>query len=74
VTKVQHERAEVEDERRNRALTDEDVKAIVDELEARVSTAFFRNLGKGIFGLFWNAALIGILALAGYGAWLEIKK
>ena len=59
---------QVEDERRARSLTDDDVTLIVDEIEKRVAGMFFKNLGRGIWGMVWNAILIVFLMLIGYGA------
>lgn len=46
-----------------RNLTDDDVKALVDELEKRLE----QQVGKGLIGLLWKAAVLGFLALAAYG-------
>lgn len=46
-----------------RNLTDEDVKALIDELESRLE----QQVGKGLIGLLWKAAVLGFVALAAYG-------
>jgi len=55
------------DERRYRALTDDDVKKIVDCLEDRLEQRFYINLGRGIWAFVWRAAVAGLLALAAWG-------
>ena len=55
------------EERRQRSLTDDDVKAIVDGLEERILSRMYLNAGKGILSLAWRAFLIIVLALAIYG-------
>jgi len=54
-------------ERRDRALTDDDVKKIVDCLEDRLEERFYVNLGKGIWAFVWRAAIAALLALAAWG-------
>lgn len=54
-------------ERRHRMLTDEDVKAVADELEHRLVARFYSNLGRGVWSLVWKAVVVGLLALAAYG-------
>ena len=74
VTEAQKEQTELEVERRGRVLTEEDVKAIVDEFESRMAARFYQNLGRGIWGLVWNAFIIIAFALAGYGAWKDLHS
>lgn len=52
----------------DRHLTEADVDAIVSALERRVAEKFYRDLGKGVWGLVWKALVIGLLAVAAYGA------
>jgi hypothetical protein len=51
-----------------RQLTDDDVIAIVDALEGRLTDKFYRDLGKGLWGLFWKAVIGVIVFVAAYGA------
>ena len=51
-----------------RQLSDADVAAIVDALEARVNERFVRNVGSGVLSFVWKAVVIGLLTLAAYGA------
>lgn len=53
----------------NRNLTDEDIKALGDELERRMVQRFYIDLGRGVWGLAWKAVVLAILAFAAYGAW-----
>jgi len=55
------------EERRDRALTDDDVKKIVDCLEDRLEQRFYINLGKGIWAFVWRASVAALLAFAAYG-------
>lgn len=51
-----------------RSLSDEDVTAIVDGLESRLTDKFYRDVGKGLWGLVWKGLLTAMLFLAAYGA------
>ncbi len=57
---------------RHRLLTDEDIDAIADVLEARLVQRFYSNLGQGVWGLAKKGAIMALLALAAYGAFTEI--
>jgi hypothetical protein len=54
------------DEDRN--LTDNDVKAIVDQLESRWVERFYGDLGRGVWGVFWKAAIVSLIGIAAYGS------
>jgi hypothetical protein len=54
-------------ERRERALTEADIKALADELEDRLVRRFYTNLGRGLWGLIWRAFMLGMLGLAACG-------
>jgi len=56
-----------EEKRKDRSLTNADVKKIVDCLEQRIEQRFYINLGKGVWSFVWRAAAVGLLALAAYG-------
>lgn len=60
------------DERRHRSLTEEDITAIADVLEARLVNRFYSNLGRGVWGLAKKGAILALLALASYGALTKI--
>lgn len=51
-----------------RQLSDADVTAIVDALETRLTDKFYRDVGKGIWGIVWKAILSAMLFVAAYGA------
>jgi hypothetical protein len=51
-----------------RQISDEDVTAIVEALEGRLTDKFYRDLGKGLWGLFWKAVVGAIVFVAAYGA------
>lgn len=58
----------------NRTLTEDDVKAIVDELEHRAAQRFQINIGRGVLGLLWKVCLYLMIWLAAYGAAGGFKK
>lgn len=68
MTEHQKSNAEIELERRNRALTDDDVQALADEFESRLVSRFYANLGRGIWGLVWKGLVGGVVLIAAYGA------
>jgi hypothetical protein len=51
-----------------RKLSEEDVTAVVDELERRIVERFFSNVGKGVWNLVWRGLIVLMVALAAYGA------
>ncbi len=52
----------------DRNLTEEDVGAIVDEMERRMVERFFSNVGKGVWNLVWRALVVLMAVVAAYGA------
>lgn len=50
----------------NRRLSDEDIAALASELEKRLLTQFYHNLGKGVWGVLWKATITAVLAIAAY--------
>jgi len=52
----------------SRNLTDDDVHAVVDELERRIVERFFSNVGKGVWNLVWRALVVLMAVIAAYGA------
>ena len=58
-------------ERRNRALTDQDIEALADKLEKTLTSRFYTNLGRGLWGFAWRGIILGALAIAAYGAMQE---
>jgi len=52
----------------DRHLTDDDVKAIVDQLENRVTERFYGDLGRGVWGVVWKAIILAIIGIAAYGS------
>lgn len=58
----------------NRTLTEDDVKAIVDELESRAAQRFQINIGRGVLGILWKMSLYLMIWLAAYGAAGGFKK
>lgn len=64
--------AVVDDERRHRALTYADIEAIADMLEVRLINRFYRNLGRGVWGMAKKGAVAALLILAAYGGVTQI--
>jgi hypothetical protein len=56
-----------------RNLTDDDVKAIVDQLENRWIERFYGDLGRGVWGVIWKAIVVALVGLAAYGSVKGIK-
>lgn len=52
----------------NRKLTDEDIEAIAEALEMRLSTRFYGILGRGLWGMVWRSIFLGMLGLAALSA------
>jgi hypothetical protein len=55
----------------NRTLTDEDVKAISEEVIKQFRDGLYKDLGRGVWGLFQKAviALVGIMWALGHIKW-----
>jgi hypothetical protein len=51
-----------------RKLSEEDITAVVDELERRIVERFFSNVGKGVWNLVWRSLIVLMVVLAAYGA------
>lgn len=56
-----------------RNLTDDDVKALADELEDRLTNRFYGNLGRGMWSLAWRAIVLAILGIIAFGSLKGIK-
>lgn len=55
-------------QKEGRTLTDEDIEAVADALEDRIVNRFYKNLGRGVFGLAWKGLVTAAIALSAYGA------
>lgn len=51
-----------------RNLTDADVDAIVGALTSKVKQEFYEDLGRGVWGIAWKAAVGLLIGLAAYGS------
>lgn len=51
-----------------RSLSDADVTAIVDAIEERLTDKFYRDVGKGLWGMVWKAFVGALVFVAAYGA------
>ena len=72
MTDNQKNKSDNADERRERALTDQDVEALVAAMEGRLLSRFYNNLGHGVWDLVWRVMILAIFAVAAWGAWLEV--
>lgn len=52
----------------DRKLSDADVEAIATEMEKRMVSRFYRNLGSGVWALAWKAVVVAIIGIAVVGA------
>lgn len=68
MTNTQRDASDVDYERRDRALTDSDIRALADELERQLTERFYTNLGRGLWSIVWRALVGAAVALAAYGA------
>ena len=57
----------------DRNLTDDDVKAVVDALEKRMTERFYNDLGKGVWSLVWKVIVVTLVGLAAYGSFKGMK-
>jgi hypothetical protein len=55
-------------EQNDRSLTEEDINAIAEALEKRLENKFYRDLGKGFWGLVTKGLLLLLLFIAAQGA------
>ena len=55
-------------ESEKRTLTDADIDAICVALQARIEKRFYQDLGRGLWGLVWKAALGFLIFVAAQGA------
>jgi hypothetical protein len=56
-----------------RTLTDDDVQAIVDALEDRITQNLYLSAGRGIWDLAKKGFFLAVLGLAAYGAGKGMK-
>jgi hypothetical protein len=55
----------------NRSLTDADVEAITEALREKVIMEFYKDLGRGVWGLVWRLIVLAIIAIAAFGSLKE---
>jgi hypothetical protein len=56
-----------------RTLTDADVDAITQALEKRMVEGFYRDIGKGVWGIAKKAFFLLVAALAAYGYYKGVR-
>lgn len=57
----------------SRNLTDDDIKALADEMEKRLVSRFYGNLGRGVWDLAWKAIVLLVVGIALWGAFIELR-
>lgn len=58
----------------NRTLSDEDVKAIAEQIESGITQRFQLNVGRGVLALVWKVVLYALIFIAGVGASGGLRK
>lgn len=58
----------------NRTLTEDDVKAIAEQIENGITQRFQLNVGRGVLALVWRVVLYLLVATAAFGAGGGFKK
>lgn len=56
-------------EQRPRNLTDADIEALASRMEDAMVRRFYLNLGRGVFAYVWKVFVLGMIAVAAYGAY-----
>lgn len=51
-----------------RKLSDDDVRAIVDEMEQRMTERFYGDIGRGVWAVVWKALIAALVLVAAYGS------
>jgi hypothetical protein len=51
-----------------RKLSDDDVRAIVDEMEQRMTERFYGDIGRGVWAVVWKAIIAALVLVAAYGS------
>lgn len=59
------------EERRSRVLTDEDAEAVAAAFKRQVLGDLYKNFGMGVWGIIWRALIVGLLAIAAFGAGVD---
>jgi len=73
MTRPQRDKSQTEEERRDRALTDADIRALTDEIETRIVNMIDKGLGQGVRAFLWKIIFFGLMALIAYGISKGIK-
>ncbi len=55
-------------------LTDEEIELIVSKVCDNLEKKLYLNIGKGLLGMVWKTILIGLIAIAAYGAGMHFWK
>lgn len=58
----------------NRTLTDDDVKAIAEQIEDNITQRFQLNVGRGVLSFVKRALMHVLIILAAYGAGGGFRK
>jgi tetrahydromethanopterin S-methyltransferase subunit G len=55
-------------------LSEEEINEIVEKVCDKIEKRLYQNVGKGIIALAMKGVIIGLIALAGYGAGTHFIK
>lgn len=55
-------------------ISEEEIDVIVDKVCDKLEKRLYLNIGQGIMSLAWKAILLGLIALAAYGAGAHFFK
>lgn len=52
----------------NNKITEQEIDLIVEKVCDKLEKKLYLNIGKGLMGFVWKGVIIGLIALAAYGA------
>ncbi len=55
-------------------LSDEEIDIIVTKVCDNLEKKLYLNIGAGLMSLIWRAIVIGLIAIAGYGAGIHFFR
>lgn len=55
-------------------LSDTEVDDIVEQLCDKFEKRLYNNIGRGVLGFIWKGVILGVLAIAAYGAGVHFWK
>lgn len=55
-------------------LSEKEIDQIVDKVCDKLERKLYLNIGEGVLRFLWKAAILGLIAIAGYGAGTHFWK